>query len=80
MMEVYWLEQSDADVPADNGWLSANEAARLNAMRFPKRRDDWRLGRWTAKNALALYFLSLKVRADPQILASLEIRQAPSGS
>jgi 4'-phosphopantetheinyl transferase len=80
MMEVYWLEQSDADVPADNSWLSADEAARLNAMRFPKRRDDWRLGRWTAKNALALYFLSLKVRADPQVLASLEIRQAPSGA
>ena len=58
-----------------DGWLSANEAASLNAMRFPKRRDDWRLGRWTAKNALAFYFLSLKVRADPQVLASLEIRQ-----
>ena len=59
-MELYWLEQTYADVPAENDWLSANEAVRLNTMRFARRRSDWRLGRWTAKNALALYFLILK--------------------
>lgn len=53
MTEVYWLEQSEADVPAENDWLSANEVNRLNGMRFAKRRTDWRLGRWTAKRALA---------------------------
>lgn len=79
-MEVYWLEQTDADVPAENDWLSANEAARLNTMRFARRRSDWRLGRWTAKNALALYFLYLRVPADPQVLAGIEIRSAPSGA
>ena len=54
-MDVYWLEQAQSDVPVENDWLSAGECDRLNAMRFPKRRADWRLGRWTAKRALSLY-------------------------
>jgi len=52
-MDVYWLEQTEADVPPENDWLGASEVARLNSMRFAKRRTDWRLGRWTAKRALA---------------------------
>ena len=24
-MDVYWLEQTEADVPAENDWLSASE-------------------------------------------------------
>ena len=76
-MHIYWWEQTEADLPAGDLWLSPSEVARLNAMRFAKRRSDWRLGRWTAKSALALY---LKVPADPQVLASIEIRPAPSGA
>jgi 4'-phosphopantetheinyl transferase len=79
-MEVYWLEQSETNVPTADDWLSPNEQALLNAMRFAQRRNDWRLGRWTAKNALALYFLYLKLPSDPQVLASIEIRAAPSGA
>jgi 4'-phosphopantetheinyl transferase len=76
-MEVYWLEQTEADVPAENAWLSANEIARLNGMRFAKRRDNWRLGRWTAKRALASY---LNLPAHPHVLRKIEIRPAPSGA
>ena len=79
-MEVYWLEQTEVDLPTGDDWLSASEAARLNTMRFAKRRSDWKLGRWTAKNALALYLLYLKVPADPQVLASIEIHPGPSGA
>jgi len=79
-MEVYWLEQTEADLPSADDWLSPSEGAWLNTMRFSKRRSDWKLGRWTAKNALALYLLYLKVPADPQVLASIEIRPAPSGA
>jgi 4'-phosphopantetheinyl transferase len=79
-MEVYWLEQTEADLPTTDDWLSPNEVARLNTMRFAKRQSDWKLGRWTAKNALALYLLYLKVPADPQVLASIEIRPAASGA
>ncbi|MGB8768855.1 MAG: 4'-phosphopantetheinyl transferase superfamily protein [Candidatus Korobacteraceae bacterium] len=77
MMEVYWLERTEADLPTDNDWLSASEAASLNGMRFAKRRDDWRLGRWTAKRAVATYLI---LPSDRQILAGIEIRPMPSGA
>lgn len=75
-MDVYWLEQTEADVPAGEEWLSAGEALRLNAIPFAKRHNDWRLGRWTAKSACAAY---LKAPADPQVFREIEIRPAPSG-
>ena len=52
---VYWLEQTEADVPAENDWLSARESVCLSGLRFAKRRADWRLGRWTAKCAVASF-------------------------
>lgn len=79
-MEVYWMEQNEADLPTADDWLSPNEQALLNVMRFAGRRSDWRLGRWTAKNALALYFLYLNLPADSQLLATIEIRPASTGA
>jgi 4'-phosphopantetheinyl transferase len=76
-MDVYWLEQREADLPPNDDWLSASEAAYLNAMRFPKRRADWRLGRWTAKRAASVY---LNVPGDPPSLASIEVHPAASGA
>jgi 4'-phosphopantetheinyl transferase len=76
-MKVYWLEQTAADVPVENDWLSANETVCLNAMRFLKRRADWRLGRWTAKCALSIH---LDVPAHAQVFQKMEIRAAPSGA
>jgi 4'-phosphopantetheinyl transferase len=76
-MNVYWLEQTQADVPAENDWLSPNEAACLSRLRFPKRRADWRLGRWTAKRALSVY---LDVPAHPEVFRKLEIRATTSGA
>jgi 4'-phosphopantetheinyl transferase len=76
-MDVYWLEQREADVPQQENWLSANEAALLATMRFPKRRADWLLGRWTAKNAFAICF---GYSTELQALRDIEIRAAPSGA
>ena len=76
-MDVYWLEQTEGDVPAENDWLSASEAVVLNGMRFAKRRADWRLGRWTAKRAVAVY---LNLPGHPRALTGTEIRPAPSGA
>lgn len=76
-MNVYWLEQTDADVPAENQWLSAGEILFLGRLRFAKRRNDWRLGRWTAKHALAP---CLNLPCDPRALANIEIRAATSGA
>ena len=74
---VYWLEQTESDVPADNDWLSANEAVRLDAMRIPKRRADWRLGRWTAKSAVSSY---LHLPATLDSFRDMEICAAPDGA
>jgi 4'-phosphopantetheinyl transferase len=76
-MKVYWLEQTEEDVPVERDWLSARELAQLNAMRFAKRRADWQLGRWTAKNALAA---CLCVPEDHLSLAKIELRPASSGA
>jgi 4'-phosphopantetheinyl transferase len=76
-MDVYWVEQTANDVPADNQWLSAGERQCLIRLRIPKRRTDWRLGRWTAKRAVAAH---LNLPSDLHSLANIEIRAAPSGA
>jgi 4'-phosphopantetheinyl transferase len=131
-MKIYWLEQTDADLPAggtgfvpeggdggrvgramrlewmgtpatailptagpgedggemphiQNGggatpeleWLSVRELAQFSAMRFAKRRADWRLGRWTAKHAVAT---CLCLPADIRSLAEIEVRPRQSGA
>ena len=76
-MNVYWLEQSERDLPAEDDWLSAREAVCLNALRFAKRRADWRLGRWTAKCAVSAY---LAVPAHFDVLKKIDIRPAPDGA
>jgi len=76
-MDVYWLEQAEAAVPSSDDWLSPRETICWSGLRSEKRRRDWRLGRWTAKRALAAYW---KLPPDGQTLARLEIRPAPSGA
>jgi len=66
-----------ADAPGDDAWLSPREAAWVARMRFPKRRTEFRLGRWTAKKALALY---LGRDASAPALGSIEIDRAPDGA
>jgi 4'-phosphopantetheinyl transferase len=77
MTDVYWLEQVEVDLPAEDDWLSSAELSRLKSMRIAKRRNDWRLGRWTAKRALATY---LDLPTDTRTLAKFEILPAPSGA
>ena len=48
-----WLTASAADVPLDDDWLSPAERDVLAGLGVPKRRTDWRLGRWAAKHAIA---------------------------
>jgi len=76
-LDIYWLEQSEADVPAGNQWLGNGEMSCLASLRFGKRRADWRLGRWTAKRAVAS---CLNLPIDVQSLPNIEIRAAPSGT
>ena len=76
-MVVGWLEQSLADVPDEDTWLSADEKQRCDCFHIPKRRADWRLGRWTAKNAVAAY---MNLPNGPGALAAIVIRPAASGA
>ena len=76
-MDVYWVEQSEADVPKTDEWLGPSELRVLDNLRFPKRHLEWRLGRWTAKCAVAIV---QKIPLLPDSLANLEIRAAPSGA
>ncbi len=72
--EFGWLLQHLADVPADDGWLAAAEAARLATMRTAKRAAEFRLGRWTARRMLASW-AGLPCPPD-----RLEIRAAEDGA
>lgn len=75
--KTYWLEQTEADVPAGNLWLGHGEMSCLASLRFAKRRADWRLGRWTAKHAVAS---CLNLPMDMRSLQNIEIRAASSGT
>jgi len=76
-VDVYWLEQVQADMPADANWLGPGETLCLSNLRVAKRRADWLLGRWTAKRALAVF---LNLADDPGSLTDIEICAAPSGA
>lgn len=76
-MVVHWLEQVSGDVPETDDWLSSSEQLIFSGMKIPKRRADWRLGRWTAKCALTTY---LELAAGSKSLATIEVRPAPTGA
>ena len=74
---TWWMEQTCRDLPPNSEWLSVRERSRLAAIRVPKRRADWLLGRWTAKLAAAS---RLYGSLDLEVLASFEVRPASSGA
>jgi 4'-phosphopantetheinyl transferase len=76
-MKICWLQRAEPEVPAHDDWLCANELLRLRGMRFAKRRADWRLGRWTAKCAVASY---LGRPIESGFLSAIEIRQSLLGA
>lgn len=43
------------DVPAGDAWLSDRERALHERLAMPRRREDWRLGRWCGKAAAAAW-------------------------
>lgn len=62
---IYWLVQSDADLPVGTDWLSPMEAARYAALRSPKRRQAWLLGRWTAKRLMQVVIEQTELIHEP---------------
>jgi 4'-phosphopantetheinyl transferase len=70
----HWLSQSVSDVPEEDDWLCDSEQRTLGGLHFTKRRNDWKLGRWTVKQAIRAY-----LQKDFS-LSSLEIRVADNGA
>jgi 4'-phosphopantetheinyl transferase len=77
LIDTRWLQQTEEDVPQENHWLGPAETEKLASFRIAKRRADWRLGRWTAKRAVASY---LCISNDAASLSLIEIRPASSGA
>jgi 4'-phosphopantetheinyl transferase len=63
--------------PDGDEWLSAAEAARLATLRVAKRRQEWRLGRWTAKQLVRGVMAERGVWLES---ADIPIATLPSGA
>ena len=76
-LEPRYLAVGMTDLPTDDHWLTEPEAERLRGFRFAKRREEARLGRWTAKRALAM---ALGHDDDRGSLRALMVRNASDGA
>jgi 4'-phosphopantetheinyl transferase len=74
---IFWTlaDRARADLQHPEAFLSPDERAKLATLRFPKRRDEWLLGRWSAKH-LAHGFPEFQ----QQPLNEVEIRSAGEGA
>jgi 4'-phosphopantetheinyl transferase len=73
-----WLARGEHEVPADDAWLAPAEAARLARYRFTKRRTEYRLRRWTGKQAVAA--VAGLDTGVPGRLAAIEVLNRPTGA
>jgi 4'-phosphopantetheinyl transferase len=64
------------DLPRGDAWLGPDERASLLRLRAPKRRRDFRLGRFAARSVLAL----LEDRRDADARQRFEVRRDPGGA
>jgi 4'-phosphopantetheinyl transferase len=71
---IRYLLAENTTVPDGDTWLAPSEAAFQQTLHIPHRRADWRLGRWTAKNALAAWL------AQPIAPGRIAIHPAPDGA
>lgn len=77
---IHWLTQTDSDLPTAStaAWLTPPERERLAALHIPKRRQEWLLGRWTAKRLVQRY---LAEQAGLELeLYELSVVAGPSGA
>jgi 4'-phosphopantetheinyl transferase len=72
-----WLSRGEPDLPAGDGWLTAAERDRAGQMRFTKRRTEFLVARFTAKDAIAR---SLRARHGTVEPARIEVRHHTSGA
>jgi 4'-phosphopantetheinyl transferase len=85
-LDIHWARSNPALPPAGD-FLSASEVEKLSKLRFPQRRVEWLLGRWTAKlllkasvgqlSALALSDWTVANEPDGRPYVSLAGRRLP---
>jgi len=73
-MKTGWLLTEAGELPEGADWLTPDETCVEQGLRCPNRRADWRLGRWTAKKAAALW---LGEELPPGLFS---IRPSPEGA
>jgi phosphopantetheinyl transferase len=70
-----WLTRLSPHVPPGDGWLAPAETDVQSNLRFAPRRAAWRLGRWTAKQAI------LRHLGEPDLPpARVAVLAAPDGA
>jgi 4'-phosphopantetheinyl transferase len=74
---IYWNLVDSSRVPENNAWLSEEELQQLQSFRFEKRRKDWLLGRWTAKQLIQSVFAKENDLSSEQICIKNETSGAP---
>lgn len=74
---IQWWSVGLGDLPADETWIDAVEAARFDGMRFTKRRTEAKLARYTAKATIAR---ARGLSFEPRDLAAITIRNAQDGA
>jgi 4'-phosphopantetheinyl transferase len=74
---IYWTLVDRSQLPLENAgsFLGSVELQRLTSFRFPKRREEWLLGRWAAKS-LARTLPGYRQFAP----CDIEVRNSPDGS
>ena len=73
----HWLLQRAAQVPPGSDWLGMAERDHLAGLKTEKRRSDWLLGRWTAKQAISR---DRGLGQELESLARLEVLPTSTGS
>ncbi len=76
MQNHWWAGHEDA-LPDGLDWLSAREQARLEGVRFTKRRTEYLLRRWVGKRAVAA---RLGLATDRTSLAGIEVLNRVTGA
>jgi 4'-phosphopantetheinyl transferase len=72
-----WLALGEEALPPQEHWLAPGEAAVLAGLRYTKRRTEYLLRRFVAKQAVASV---IGEATDPSALARIEVRNEPSGA
>ncbi len=74
---IFWtlVDRRHADLTDSDHFLTPSERDALSKFRFPKRREEWLLGRWAAKSLVGSLPIYQNFSAD-----EMEIDHAPGGA